>query len=280
MQRGFILFLMLAWVPRAITGGVDCVGDGDLDGDAVVGLADFAAFLPCVGGPLVTSPPNGCSPAVFNASTLDLDSDVDMRDFFRLLELFGSEYFPYGAHRTNEEAELLAMNLSGQLRAPDDEYDRISFDLQRIREDFPSLTGVIDDPDNAPEHLIVDLIPGAPLGEYKALNDFYFYTDEDLLFGTTRLLYFCDNLNALVLAQEYSALSAINYAEPDWFAGTDDRIEISVLPDQTYVYSIDDGFHDCFDGCDCHRLWEIEVDDTGVVTLVSYTEQGLPWCEF
>ena len=94
----------------------------------------------------------------------------------------------------------------------------------------------------------------------------------------TRLT-FCDNLNPAVLAAEYAALPEVQYAEPNYWFGHDDQITVADLAD-VFRYSIDDGFMDCFDGCDCHRDWVLDVSTGGTVTLVSYVEWGMPWCEF
>jgi hypothetical protein len=268
----------LSWSGAALN-AEECAGLGDVDASGFVDLSDFALLGGCLAGEDVFAPPAGCAAISFVRGDIDSDNDVDMRDYVRFLATFGEAYFDYGVSRENEEAELLAMAMTGQLRAPDEEYERVLSDLQLIRAAFPSLAGVIDDPDFVPHELIVDLINGQSLEPYKALNSFYLLEQEEVLFGTTLLLTFCGNLNAPVLAAEYSNLAAVNYAEPNGFFGHDDRIEVT-SPGDTYHYSIDDGFHDCFDGCDCHRLWEIEVDINGTVGLISYMEQGLPWCEF
>ena len=41
--------------------------------------------------------------------------------------------FDYSPHRPNREAEFMAMELTGQFRAPDDEYDRIDRDCRLAR---------------------------------------------------------------------------------------------------------------------------------------------------
>ena len=71
----------------------------------------------------------------------------------------------------------------------------------------------------------------------------------------------------------------MNWAEPNYFIGIDDFITVKLYIG-SYRYLIDDGFWDCFDGCDCHRYWEIDVTNDGTVTLISYSEEGAPWCEF
>jgi hypothetical protein len=191
----------------------------------------------------------------------------------------GSGFFDYGPHRDDAEAEQLAMTFSGELRAPDDVYERIRGDLFRIRQVYPYLQSVVDDPDYVPDQLIVDLDPQQPWDGYQQLNAFYQVVLEELLFGDTYVLTFCETINAPALVGIYDPLPEVNFAEPNGLFGTSKFITITEAG-STLRYSIDDGFFDCFDGCDCHRLWEIDVADSGVVTLVSYQESGFSWCEF
>lgn len=254
-----------------------CYGPGDITADAAVTLADVSAFATLMAGPGVQPP--GADPA-FDRADLQGDSDVDLADFALLVPYFKETYFDYGPHRDDEEAEMLTMALTGQLRAPETEYQRIVRDLELIRTTYVDLVTVIDDPDYVPNQLVIKLVAGEPLDDYHDLNATYMVTAEDHLFGDWWTLTFCDNLNATVLAAYYTALPAVQYADPNYLIGTDDQIDISILAGQTYRYNIDDGFLDCFDGCDCHRVWVLDVDSLGVVTLVSYDEWGMSWCDF
>lgn len=254
----------------------ECAGPGDLNADGTVEFADLGAFVACLAGP-GASP--SCDPVVAARADLEPDGDVDLGDFAALGPLTARQYFDFGPHRSSLEAEMLAMDLTGQLRAPDAQYSRILGDLGKIRAAYPQLVTVVDDPDYAPNELIVKLVPGQSLDEYSALNAYYLVTAEELLFDTWWTLTFCDNLNANALGPIYAALAAVQYAEPNSLIGTDDQITVTALGG-TYRYTIDDGFWDCFDGCDCHRVWVIDVSSFGSVTLVSYEEYGMSWCEF
>jgi hypothetical protein len=255
-----------------------CYGPGDLDADGIVDAGDLAAFAGCLAGPDVAEPPPGCDPNNFERADLHADGDLDLHDFAVLALYVGREYFNYGPHRENLEAEMLAMDISGELRAPDAEYERILRDLALIRTAYPELETVIDDTDYLPNQLLVGLVDGQPLDDYYALNEYYQLESEEIHYSF-RLLTFCDSLNAPVLAVIYAALPAVSWADPNYLIGIDDYITIDVIA-STYRYSIDDGFLDCFDGCDCHRFWVIDVDEAGTVTLISYQEYGMPWCEF
>ncbi len=274
------LIVATAWILAVCVPAVaqdDCVGLGDLDADGLVASGDFAALEPCLSGPGGGAGP-GCDPAVFARGDQDADDDLDVRDFAAWAPHFGAAYFAYGPHRDNEEAELLAMQLRGTLRAADGDYERVLNDLGLIRAAHAELVGVIDDPDWVPNQLIVKLHDGEPDGGYQALNAYYLLVDEEV-HSWGRVLTFCDNLNPAVLAAEYAALPEVQWAEPNYWFGTDDQITVVDLGD-AFRYSIDDGFLDCFDGCDCHRDWVLDVSTGGTVTLVSYEEWGMPWCEF
>ena len=52
----------------------------------------------------------------------------------------------------------------------------------------------------------------------------------------------------------------------------------TVLGGGVWRWEVDDGFMDCFDGCDCHRVFTFETTADGQVTLIDYDESGAPWC--
>ncbi|RJP38135.1 MAG: hypothetical protein C4547_04920 [Phycisphaerales bacterium] len=60
--------------------GVGVPTPGDLDGDCDIDLDDYKRVAPCIGGPSVEVPPQGCDPDDFIAADLDADFDVDIRD--------------------------------------------------------------------------------------------------------------------------------------------------------------------------------------------------------
>ena len=249
---------------------VDCNGNG---------VADACDIAICPGNPAcadcnANGVPDECD--IGSGSSPDLDGDGipdECKAWFHCVTSPG--YFDYAPHRIDPEAEQLAMHLSGQLRAPDSEYDRIRRDLQIIRSVYPKLQTVVDDPDYVPNHLIVRLDPSLPWTGYVALNDYYQVIEDQVIFHSLaiHLIKFCDNLNAFAVSREYAVLPEVLYAEPDYVYGTDDQITIT--PDGDVLrYQIKNGFWDCMAGCICATTWEFNVDAQGGLSLISYVERG------
>ena len=84
----------------------------------------------------------------------------------------------------------------------------------------------------------------------------------------------------LALAPLYAQTPAMAFAEPNGIFGGQNFWTPTPLRGGVWRWDIDDGFLDCFDGCDCHRLYVFETDEAGTVTPISYQEIGQPWCEF
>ncbi|MBI1824813.1 MAG: hypothetical protein HY287_13855 [Planctomycetes bacterium] len=174
------------------------------------------------------------------------------------------------------------MQLTGELRAPDAEYNRIVRDLAIIRQANSLLATVIDDPSFVPSQLMVQLVPSAPTDGYQALNQYYQVVSDHVISQTLNIhvLTFCDNIYAPTLATLYGTLPEVDNAEPNFVFGTDDQITI-VRNGSDWQYSIEDGFTDCFDGCDCSRTWVFNMTDFGQLTFVNYSEFGpWSWCAF
>lgn len=250
---------------------------GDVDGDHDVDLDDHAVLYACL-----TGPDQEASPECTNAD-VDLDRDVDLADFVALSGAFTGALprFDYGpSPRDSREAELLAVETSGEFLAPDALYDRIVRDLALIRDFDPRTITVVHDERWAPNQAIVKLIDGMGTEEYDEFNRFYQAVDCDNLFSTWWVVTLPDVvINAVVLSARYAELPEVELAEPNFLIGTDD--ETTVTPGEgAYRYRLEDGFHDCFDGCDCFRIYEFTVTDGGDVTLDSYEEIGQEWCEF
>ena len=251
--------------------GAHAVCDADIDGDCSVGFGDLIALLADWG------PCPGCD------TDLDGDGSVGFSDLLSALTQWGPCAFDYAPPREDMEAGQIGLELlgpSGPLQVPDDIYDRIDRDLDLIRAEFPALVSEIHTPAWLPNRLIVKKIPSAPADDYDCLNQIFGLVSEDHLFGDWYVLTFPQALNVPALAQLYQALDEIEFAEPDGLIGGQNFWVPMPMKGGVWRWEIDDGFHDCFDGCDCHRVYTIDTFPDESVELIEYEEFGAPWCEF
>ena len=262
--------LAVPLLTMALASAQDCHGPGDLDHDFTVGALDFARGLPCIGGADVSAPPNACGDDDFAKADLDADGDVDLRDVARFALLFGQPYFDYAPYRADKEAEWLAIELTGQLRAPDAEYERIHRDLQFIRGAYPELADVTVWHRYGPNSLMVRLSLDLPPSGFDRLNAFYQVVSDytyQFLEGL-HALHYCDTLDATVLAQEYEALPEVIRASPNWTFGGGDHIYLTPSG-RVNEYQFVRGYGDCPSGCLCSTVWDVAVDEGGNVGPIS-----------
>ncbi len=172
----------------------------------------------------------------------------------------------------NEEAELIALCLSGELVAPDNLYDLVLMDLENIRTAFGNKFEPIKSIRFRPPWVAGCLLVGfdsstaemVANGEYHAwdeLNMEYQVTEIDTtsIRNNWVILYFKDKLNPRHLSGLYSGLQGVRYAEPNMrFGGSS-----NVYPGQTMrgiSYLFNEGWGDCPSGCMHHRYWYIVVE--------------------
>lgn len=258
----------------------DCtLGDGD--GDADVDFEDFQNLQICFTGQ------GGFAGAECEAFDFDEDGDVDLDDYdgFESSVTGPTEYFDYGpSPLPNFEAELLALETGPDLFADLVMYERIKRDLALIRDFQPDAAGAQHDPTWLPDEMIVFVLDDLPRCEFDALNVLFQVTAVDFLFqsggGIWYVVHYPGRMRIPVLTGFYETLPEVGFAEPNFLIGTDDHITVVPGPDGVWTYHIEDGFHDCFDGCDCHIFWIFEVDPKGNVEQTSLQCSGLPWCTF
>jgi hypothetical protein len=245
--------------------------DADLDGDLAVSVTDLLVMLGAWG-----TDPGG-------PPDLDDSGAVGIGDLLIMLSVWGPYAFDFGPPLPDAEAlqiGLEMMGAGGPLLVPPDVYDRIVFDLAQIRAFELGLLGQAHTPAWAPNQLLVQVDAGAQHDEYPCLNETYQVIAQDNIFADWWLLTFAGKLNVAALAQIYMAAPEVLFAEPNGIIGGENFWTPTDLGAGFWRWEIDDGFLDCFDGCDCHRLYELRTDAGGGVRLISYQEVGAPWCEF
>jgi hypothetical protein len=85
---------------------------------------------------------------------------------------------------------------------------------------------------------------------------------------------------ANIMAVKLGGSGDVTSAEPNGLVGGQNFWTPSLLINNNWRWTIDDGFLDCFDGCDCHRAYVMDTTTAGAVNLVSYQEYGQSWCDF
>jgi hypothetical protein len=260
-----------------------CCLKGDLNRDLAITPSDVPTFVDVLLDPGELSPHRLCAGDANGDGRVDGD-DID--PFLRILADPTLALFDYGPPRANAEAEQIGLEMlgpSGPLLVPDAFYERIDRDLGLIRATYPALATQTHAAEWAPNQIIAKVLHGMPRDEYNCLNIYYRMTNEQFLFtsgGGWYVLTFAGNLNVERLAVIYADAPEIQFAEPNGFIGGENFWTPTPLTGGKWEWFVDDGFLDCFDGCDCHRYYTFITTDTGHVTLTNYQEQGMPWCEF
>lgn len=217
-----------------------------------------------------------------SGSPADLNGDgtVNVTDLLALIDAWGPCLFAYPAPFRNEEAHQIGLEMLGStaLLLTPARYNRVERDLALIRAFQPDLTAEPHSPIWVPNQIIVALA-GAPTPDYLCANTYYQATPE-VLFGTIYVLTFPGWVNVDAMVTLYSAIDGVDFAEPNGMVGGQNFWTPDDLPGGLWRWSIDDGFHDCFDTCDCHRYFVIDITVAGQVSLVSCERTGFRWCDF
>ncbi len=280
--RALLTFTVL-FAAQAANAQTCCIR-GDVNVDFSPDIDDVAAFVQTLLDPASALPRAMC------AADANADGEVngaDVPGFVAILLDPAIALFDYGPALPDVEAAQIGFEMlgaAGPLLVPADIYARIDADLDAIRAHTPALAAAIHSPAWPANRLIVKVINGLPLDDYQCLNAYYQVIDEDVLFpsgnGVWYVLTLAGQLNIAALASVYQALPEVEFAEPDFMIGGAKFWTPTPLANGAWRWDVDDGFLDCFDGCDCHRLYTFRTSATGVVSLLSYQETGQPWCEF
>lgn len=238
------------------------------------GAVDVADLLS-----VITSWGNTSGPADVNSS-----GSVDVADLLTVITTWGPCAFDFGPAYRDAEAHQIGLEMVETLSLPLATYNRIDRDLNLIRLAYPALAGQTHSEAWIPTDLIVGVQQGQDLTEYQCANTYYHGTQDDLLFSfggvDYYLVVFAGKSNTEALGAIYAALPGISSADTNGLIGGENRWTPTDMGGGVWKWNIDDGFWDCFDGCDCHRVYEIDIDAAGNVTLVHYEQWGQEWCEW
>ncbi len=256
-------------------GSVEPFCPGDANSDLAVNFDDLNLVL------------EGWGSIGADPGDVDDDGDVDFDDLNLVLFNWNDCTFDYGTIYPDDEAWQIGLEMLGSigsLTLPQSIYDRVERDLGLIRETEPSLADQTHSAAWSPSGLIIGLLDGADRSEYDAYNGYFQFTGESELFSfggvTYYVVYFPGKINVERLASMYAQLDEVNSAEPDGLFGGQNYYTPTQLINGSWRWDIDDGFWDCFDGCDCHYIWAFEIDAAGDVTLLDAFQYGQSWCEW
>lgn len=284
-MRLAILLLSVAFASSAAAQCVSgCIADITSDGVADVNDLNLllAAFGTCPGDPFYNP----------DANIATSSACVDQDDLNLMLANFNSAcpVIPPPADIA-PDAYQIALEVVGSAGDPNKPTpplalaQRVDRDVALIKALEPSLATQLHSPKWAPNHLIVQLVPGAPTTGFACLNTFYDSAQVTVISQSLLLflLTFSQPLAVETLVAPYAALAEVNFAEPDFFIGGQNTWNVlsgDLSGAGDWMWSVDDGFADCFDGCDCHIVYTFKVTEAGVATLVDKTQFGQPWCAF
>ena len=245
--------------------------DADLDDDGQVGTSDllvlFSNWGPCL----------GC------LADLDGDGSVTTSDLLQLFAGWGPTQFEFAVGQDDAEAQQIAIEMlgsGGPLNAPTDIYERVDRDLDLIRTAVPDLADQVHSPAWIANQMIAEILEDESQQEYLCLNEYYQVINLDNIFLDWWVLTFDGNINIPALIPIYTEAPAVNFAEPNGLIGGQNFWMPTDLGGGLWQWVIDDGWHDCFDGCDCHRVYTIHTDAKMTVKIISIEEFGAPWCDF
>lgn len=174
---------------------------------------------------------------------------------------------------TDFDAELLAMEISGELLPPPSLYEQIHSDLIAIRQAYPAMTSIHHRLRWVPGELLVGLTPEAMQqfnnGDYHGLDSLNSeYEPVEMIPNYTLLmllLRFEQRYNPEYLAPLYAAAEGVTYAEPNRLMRDGNDIDVSML---YYTFSV--GWGDCMAGCIFRHYWIFYVVGGSAVLVYEY----------
>lgn len=171
------------------------------------------------------------------------------------------------------EAQLIALELSGELTPPADLTQQVLEDLAAIRAAYPQVAHISYRLPFSPDQIIVGITQQAMQqfqnGQYHALDELnatYGVVEIATKFDRFSLKLKFDRVyNTQLLCQIYSAanLDGVRYVEPDYTTGDGPTI-VAQPPTYTFI----DAWGDCPSGCIHHEYWYFKVE-AGQVTLLN-----------
>jgi hypothetical protein len=185
----------------------------------------------------------------------------------------------------DEDAELLALEASGKIVAPQAMVERISSDLKAIRSLQPEVQQIHTVPPWGIDRIELSFDPGAKAalgdGSYTAWNcqnAWYSVEKKDIAsaFDQTYVtLTFSHRYNTTLLAKDYASLPYVMSADPSHIVGESSTICVSFDQNlSSYIFVAGSG--DCQAGCINHTYWGFTSDGTTITPLGTFSKPTPP----
>jgi hypothetical protein len=173
--------------------------------------------------------------------------------------------------RADAEAELLALEATGAITAPQHVYDRVVGELARIRQAHGEVATLVARPSWIPENVLVGFDErGAEevrRGSYEAWDalNAIFGLEETESSSDFVALTFEGRFFAPLVAEAYAGLPHVRYAEPNYTVGDGDDVCLEIEGD-THFFVFVEGDGDCLAGCIEQTYRGFAVDAAGQIT--------------
>ena len=244
----------------------------DFNDNGTVDFADFILFAGAFGSE---------APADLNIFDLSNNGIVDLEDFLRFAADFGETIQP----PASEEAQLIALSISGEIQPPQFLSHDIEAHLTQIRAQYGNIDTAINSlsyrPPWVPGRIIIgvdtttnQMIKEGSYRAWDALNLKYQHS-ETKIHSSFVVLSFDGILHSRHLATLYADLPGVQYAEPDGYVGDSPNIYPRSTPSGlTYLFRY--AWGDCPSGCIYSKYWYFIIMPTGPQLIGSWDPQDQP----
>ena len=184
----------------------------------------------------------------------------------------------------NEEAELAALYLSGELIAPVPLYNQFRNEVALIRNtwkdsiyhtdiEFKTIF-LVSEVVVITTGAVYDSMQSGVYHHWDSLNSYYGLDSMRFVFRNEDfsmvVIYFRGRLHSTVLSNKYSLLPGIRYAEPNMWVG-EFPVILPIQFGKLIKYFFNYAHEDCFDGCDYHDVFYFTVSDDSAYYHGSYS---------
>lgn len=185
--------------------------------------------------------------------------------------------------RDDAEAELLAIEASGEIVAPQPLYDRVGPELAAIRADEPTLVGIVARPSWPPSSVDVTLdeegraaYDAGTFDAWDCPNELYHATAIEDGFLGSLVVRFAGLYDVQQVLVDYQAVEHVVSAEPELVGGDDGPDVCLSIAGDLHTYIFDDAGGDCPAGCTEHLYTGFTVALDGTITALGSFDPALP----